>query len=191
MPATRRSRIEERSSRLGAGQTGTAFRVGGSGDIPERWPRGPPARFAHSLRLVRGGDAWEVLKALASNDPQVKLLTDEKASEVVDAVASRFIEDRQRTWWWESLRGSTSVTPYEAHDDSFALLTQHFGSEPSVYLLVTDEQSEPPGVLAGRIDSLARLVSEARYFEFAVVDADFRRLAFDTHHNELILVEAT
>jgi hypothetical protein len=136
-------------------------------------------------------EVWSALNALASDDPHVNVLPDDAASAVVDAVAAQFIADRQRTWWWESLQDRPVVTPYERQADGLALLSRHFGPRASVYLLVTDEQSEPRGVLAGPVDSLLRLVGETTHFEFAVVDPDFRRLAFDTHHNELILVEAT
>jgi hypothetical protein len=127
-----------------------------------------------------------MLRALAARDPRITVLDEKTAEAVAKRVVERFVIDSDRTWWWESLRDVTEVVSYEG-ENGLERLAERIGTEPNVYLLATNEQAKPHGVLAGPLDALLQLFGESSFFEFAIIDAAFRWVIFDTHHNTLIV----
>jgi hypothetical protein len=128
---------------------------------------------------------WDALCDLASAHPTLTVLDDHDADAFVDRLAERFVDDRGRTWWWQGLDRVVARVAYD--DDGLGLLHERIGDQLDVRLVVTDERSEPFGVIAGPAAEILRLLGEAPYGEFALADSDLRWVAFDTHHNEFIL----
>ncbi len=129
---------------------------------------------------------WDLVRQLASADPETAPLSDSEGQAFIDRLAERFVDDRQRKWWWEGLPGVVTRIPY-GEEDGVALLDERFGNQRDVRLVVTDEESTPRGVVSGSASALLRLVSQAPFFEFAFADPELRWVAFDTHHNEVII----
>jgi hypothetical protein len=56
-----------------------------------------------------------------------------------------------------------------------------------IELVVTDEEPAPWLVFTGPASDILELISGQRYFEYMITDHSHAWIAFDTHHNELVL----
>jgi hypothetical protein len=131
---------------------------------------------------------WDEVRTVAAADTRVVVLDDAAAHDVSQRVKQRFISDARANWWWESLRGESEWLHYEDAAGGLELLRARIEREPTVNLLVIDEQTEPHGVVAGTGEAILHLLEEMPIFEFAITDPEARWLILDTHHNELVLV---
>ena len=89
--------------------------------------------------------------------------------------------------------GVVSGEPHAVQYDDAAqwleLMHARIANEPIVNLIVTDDQFEPSGVVAGPSpEAILHLLSETPSFEYAVTDPEVRWLVLDNHHNVLVTV---
>jgi hypothetical protein len=56
-----------------------------------------------------------------------------------------------------------------------------------VFLVITDDELPPWVVVSGAWNGVRHLLSEARFFEFFVVNTSLRWIVFDTHDNRLVV----
>ena len=148
-----------------------------------RDPVSPAAAYASGVSYV-----WDEVRSAVAADPRIVVLDDAAAHDLIERVKQRFIADTPSNWWWESLRGESEWLHYEDVAGGLKLLRTRIEGEPTLNLLVTDEQPEPLGVVAGTGQALLHLLAETPIFEFAITDPDTRWLILDTHHNDLVLV---
>jgi hypothetical protein len=125
--------------------------------------------------------------AIAEADERIEVLDDAAARDLIRQVESKFVEDPRRRWWWESLRGTARSVQYDSGIDGLELLRSRIAAQPMVNLIVTDNQDEPSGVVAGSPAAILELLLETPGFEFAMTDAEVRWLILDTHHDTLVM----
>jgi hypothetical protein len=131
--------------------------------------------------------AWNSVRPLAEQDQRLDILDDTAARALVEHVKQQFVADPRGLWWWESLRGATQSVPYDDAAYPLAFLRTRLADQPTVNLIVTDNQREPSGVVTGTPDAIIDLLGEVHPFEFAVTDPEVRWLILDNHHNVLVL----
>ncbi len=107
--------------------------------------------------------------------------------EIVDRIASVFVSDRTRLWWWESLAVEFLQINY-GDSDGLAILSEGIENSDSVYLIVTDDENGPWPVFHGAPSDILSLIYAQRFFEYILSDFELRWAVFDTHHNCLYVV---
>ncbi|MDB5806243.1 MAG: hypothetical protein JWN73_3565 [Betaproteobacteria bacterium] len=111
------------------------------------------------------------------------------AGGVAAAVASAFVEDASKVWWWDSLHSQTLTINY-GERDVFAELRKLIKQDERVRLFVTDDEPPPWPAFEGLREEIFFLIGEQSYFEFFLVPANAIEPAwviFDTHHDQLIV----
>lgn len=116
----------------------------------------------------------------------VLLVDDSFAEFVITKLASLYVEDKSKTWWWDSLSRQNKVVSY-GDNDGLKIIRDMVGGNPKVLLYVTDDESPPWPVFTGLLSEILELIGEVQYFEFALTDVHFRWAIFDTHHNDLVV----
>ena len=114
-------------------------------------------------------------------------LSDPQAVELLDAVAKRNVTDPAQIWWWANLTVDHETIPYGEKDglDEIARLVP---PQTIAFMVVTDDEPRPWPVFSGAISDLLSVLREVRFCEYFLIDPDFKWLAFDTHHNTLVVV---
>ncbi|MET1082978.1 MAG: hypothetical protein ABWY12_08025, partial [Burkholderiales bacterium] len=88
---------------------------------------------------------------------------------------------------WASLAQGSERLPYADPAVGAELLRARIEGQPLVNLIVTDDEPEPLGVIAGPAEAIVDLLGKTPIFEFALTDPELRWLILDTHHNVLVL----
>jgi hypothetical protein len=118
----------------------------------------------------------------------VSEVTGSAADDVIEAIASRYVDDRSNVWWWEGLADTPVVIDYG--DELGWRRIGNLVQDPHLeaYLLPTDDDPEPWPVFRGRLLELQRLLEEVWRFEYMIAAVDMSWLVFDTHHNSLMVL---
>ena len=115
-------------------------------------------------------------------------LNKSEAFNAVEAVAKKYIGNRNQTWWWESLKHKSVTIKYD-DSDGLMLLEKIVGNDNAeVIFVVTDDEPEPWAVFQGNFRSIIQVISEQRFFEYFITDQNYSWLIFDTHHNSLVVI---
>jgi hypothetical protein len=131
---------------------------------------------------------WDEVQATAAADASLVVLDHAEAHDLAERVRQKFLSDTRATWWWQSLRANSEWLHYDNAFGGLELLRARIERAPTVNLLVTDDDPEPHGVVAGTGVAILQLLAETPLFEFAITDPEVRWLILDTHHNDLVLV---
>ena len=131
---------------------------------------------------------WDEVRAAAARTPDVTVLAHTAAQTFIDRVADTFVRDRTCMWWWEALDTPVVTVSYDGQGNGLAELKSLLRGAKQVKLVVTNEEPEPAGVVAGAPEAITALIADLPVFEFAVADPDLAWLIFDTHHNLLVVV---
>ncbi len=129
------------------------------------------------------------LSAEAAKFEAVVELDHESANELIDNLKNHYIKNDSALLWWESLKHPAKVIAY-GDGDGLALMKSQMACV-KVFLLVTDESPPPWKVFFGETADLIEMIAEQRFFEYCLASEDRSRLAFDTHHNEIVVCEAS
>jgi hypothetical protein len=116
-------------------------------------------------------------------------LNAESANAAIALIASRFIENPKKLWWWESVKSPVLRIEY---GDSlpYPKIQQLLGEGNVVRLIVTDDEPLPWPVLEGPLNEILHIIEDQRFFEYFLVPAVSDTpgwIIFDTHHNELVI----
>jgi len=121
-------------------------------------------------------------------DQENSVLTEKDAYSIVLKLAKSFSFDlsKQGIWAdsiWEEL------FPYNDNHDWEKLLVSLLGPfAENVYVAISDNEFFPWPVLICNKKSLVAFLNSQPYFEFFVFDTRMKKVLFDAHHNELILI---
>lgn len=126
----------------------------------------------------------EVLEEVAAFESIVQL-TCEEAQIVKEQIAGRYVQDHNKLWFWESLKGQASRITYDG-EDGLALISKAILGNPTLYIALTDDEFPPWPVLKGNKNDILGLISELRFFEYFLTIPPFEWVIFDNHHNQLI-----
>jgi hypothetical protein len=132
--------------------------------------------------------AWDWVREVVEVDGRVEILDDAEAQDLVRQVKAKFVENARNRWWWESLRGETHSVQYDDFDHWLELLQARLADQPTVRLIVTDNQIEPSGVVSGPPEAILHVLRETPLFEYALTDPVVSWLILDNHHDVLITV---
>lgn len=113
----------------------------------------------------------------------------EEAAYILESLASRFVKDDSRKWWWQALKVPATVIAYGDQDeDALALLTTRIPGS-LIYLIVSDDAFPPWTIFKGGKDAILEMIGEVWFFEYALANESLSWLAFDTHHNQLMICQ--
>ncbi|MBL8996485.1 MAG: hypothetical protein JNL44_04125 [Gemmatimonadetes bacterium] len=137
---------------------------------------------------MQDSELFAELEAAANAIDGVQRIPEEEAAALIHELARRHVADPSRHRWWESLRGSAKRVPYGA-GDGLAHLLSVVGRRTGVRLFVSNEEQPPWPVYAGDVRSIIAMLGECRFFEYILAPPDLGWVVFDTHMNELIVVD--
>jgi len=129
-------------------------------------------------------DISEALREMGSG----RVLSPEEAKAFVSKIADAYDMDLQSISPWEKQEGV--AYPYNDPSEWGLLLSSILGVfTGDVYLVVSNDSPFPWPVIVLSVDDVQTLLLELPHFEFFVFDDEGERVVFDTHYNELIIVE--
>lgn len=126
------------------------------------------------------------IRARLTEFQDVQELPEHAARLVIDGVAKDHIIDRDRTWWWTSLKDPSEVITYGESDGLLLLASTVPGHNVGV-LVVTDDEPPPWPAFQGPVQSLLAVLRGLRFCEYFIADPDGRWVVFDTHDNSLVV----
>lgn len=132
----------------------------------------------------------ELLQAIREyiiNNNSIEELSHEDSLNAIGVVADKFIKDRKRVWWWETLLETPAILPYEGNDGISLLLSMVNDAKTTVLLYITDDEIGPWPVFRGNLREIAEMILQLRFFEYFISDESFSWLIFDTHMNSLVV----
>ncbi|MFN8012371.1 MAG: DUF6756 family protein [Holophagaceae bacterium] len=126
--------------------------------------------------MAHGGAAGLGLKEL----PPIQ------GEEVLRDFLKRFVDDADRTWWWEGLKG---LEKRMESPESAGILPALVGvpEDSEAILITTPDDGEPITLFEGRFANLCRLIDDCPYFEFVIVSRQLDWALLESHHNEVLL----
>ena len=131
----------------------------------------------------------EICKNIGSSNT-IRELSETDARDLIDRIATHYIVDRNRVWWWESLAEKPVIIDYGDYGEDpgwdYCMELIQSPKHP-VYLVVTDDYPEPWPVFKGSISAVASLLANLWLFEYIIVDENLSWVIFDTHHNCLVV----
>ena len=131
--------------------------------------------------------AYRIADDIVAKCQGLRLLDATEVQQITDAAASRFIKEKNHLWWWESLSKSAKTTRYD--EGSFLEMMRDFLREKTgvLYLILTDDEFPPWCGISGEPENILAAIRELPAIEFFLVPQDIEWIAFDTHHNELVI----
>lgn len=113
-------------------------------------------------------------------------LDPEEVESLAEKIANKFIIDRSKIWWWESLTSNSFVIEY-GEEDGLKILENLISNDQPVFLFVTDDEPEPWNVFIGNFGCILDVLKNQRFFEYFIVSEEIEWVVFDTHHNSLFI----
>lgn len=129
----------------------------------------------------------EEIRSFTKKKRLVKELDSSQTTTLTNGVASSFVANSNKRWWWESLSCPNKTVDY-GDEDGLEIIGRNLAGDSTVYLVVTDDEFAPWPVFSGPLDCVLEIISELRYFEYFLVSEDSSWCIFDTHHNSLVIV---
>ena len=109
-------------------------------------------------------------------------------NDILLRVCKTFLFNLNNLFLWESDNEHASIIHYsENWDEKYYEITSFITDE--AYLVITDSEWSPWPMFKGNVSEFKTLLENLRYCEYFIVDAKFKRVIFDTHHNSFILFE--
>lgn len=129
------------------------------------------------------------ITTFAESRADLRMLTDEAATELTNEIRRRFVSESSQRWWWTTLCAAHQVHEY-GDGDGLSLLIALAGGRSDIFtLLVSDDEFPPWPAVRGTLSGLVAMLRELRYFEYLLVDDSLRWVLFDTHHNCIVDME--
>ena len=133
-----------------------------------------------------------IREAIAELDLQdsVVCLSVQDADDLIESAAAKFVVDRSRLWWWESLTDSLpqeSITLPESPSPGY--ISEICPSGPA-YLFVTNDEFPPWPVFRGDASDFERILGECPLFEYAIVSEDMSWMVLENHHSVFVGIGA-
>jgi hypothetical protein len=135
-------------------------------------------------------DGWigEAATQLELAPGQLRKLDDASAAEVVRRARERFVAGDPPVWWLSLRLPATShPAPADPDDDVRALFPV---AAERIYFLPAPGAGAAPLVYELEAEALMPLLGELPFFEYYVIDPEFRWLCVETDHNEILVVPA-
>jgi len=117
-------------------------------------------------------------------------LADNDAKMLIEKLVNHHSLDLSRLYLWEDIIPKASFfygDNSSLWEDRFYSFLQDYDNE--IYLSVTDDEFYPWEIFKCEKKTIIGLLNEQQYFEFFIFDISLKQILFDTHHNELILLE--
>lgn len=130
-------------------------------------------------------DLLEELRASFEKVGHVEMLEQDDAICVLERIAKKFVDDKSRVYWWESLKVPIVTHCYDG-SDGLSILSGVISHLEDVYLVVTDDEPSPWPVFEVAAKNIVSTLQSCRSFEYFVVGIDLSWVVFDTHLNQLI-----
>lgn len=118
--------------------------------------------------------------------PELRKMTGAEADQFSDRVATRYVRDRDRVWWWSALACPSARVPYDGNDGLGKLISL-VGADVNGILFLTDDHGPAWPAVIGQVRPLCELLSDLPMVEFFIVAPDCSWIVFDTHENALIV----
>lgn len=128
----------------------------------------------------------ESIRSMFDDSPALLELDKEEAKGLASSVASRYVSDTNKIWWWESLKSDSLVIDY-GEEDGLNMLENLICNDKSVIIFITDDQPEPWCVLRGASSEILNVIKNQRFFEYFIVPEELNWIVFDTHHNSFVI----
>lgn len=107
------------------------------------------------------------------------------AERVYAELENRYRVDRGSACWWSTSFEHQRRVVYSG--DGANEVRSEVANWGIFLVVITDEAPDPCGVLVTDEAGLLAALRGCRYFEYALVRADFGAVVWDTHHNELLV----
>jgi hypothetical protein len=146
-----------------------------------------PDAGAHDAAEI---DGWigEAATQLELAPGQLRRLDDATAAEVVRRARERFVAGDPDVWWLSLRLPATShPAPSDPDDDVRALFPV---AVERCFFLPAPGTGAAPLVYELEAEALMPLLGELPFFEYYVLDPDFRWLLVETDHNEILVAPA-
>jgi len=135
-------------------------------------------------------DGWigEAAELLELGPDQLRKLDDEVAAEIVRRARELFVAGDPRVWWLSLKVPTTShPAPADPDDDVRALFPT---SVERCWFVPAPADEGAPSVYELEAEALMPLLGELPFFEYYVIDPDYRWLLAETDHNEILVAPA-
>lgn len=107
-------------------------------------------------------------------------VTEPRATEIYSTAQYRFVEGCPRVWW-DALK-----VPYEIFDSKFVDLSEVIPRTSSSCWLVPETGLEIT-VYSVKCSDVPSIIRECPYFEYYVVDGEYRWMIAESDHNQLFV----
>jgi hypothetical protein len=118
--------------------------------------------------------------------PTVRELPEREAADLLTSLGTYHVAKPDEAWWWSNLKDEREVIPY-GDDDGLQQMARILPRETAVFLAITDDEAPPWPVLSGKVADLLAVLRELSFCEYFLFDIDGTWIAFDTHHDELVI----
>jgi hypothetical protein len=112
-----------------------------------------------------------------------------KANDVARTARERFVTGNPRVWWL-GFRKPYETVPYGSREDLTRSLNVAIPSGSARCWLIAESESEIYPVFEGEIVAIVSVLKECGFFEYYLVDSEFRWIVADTDHNELLVARS-
>lgn len=116
-------------------------------------------------------------------------LSKQSAQELVTKAMLTFVKGYPRVWW---LSLKNSVKRYPCKKNCLEFLPERVATyTETVYYIPETESSEPMPVYELTHEQLFELVEKCSFFEYYVLDTEFKKLLIETEHGQFIETQVT
>lgn len=134
---------------------------------------------------------FESLDELLRSRPSLILHNARRSAAVADDIAQRFLIGTNRLFWWEALKVPFISSSLASFAELLERLRLLFPDPREILLLFpTDEQAPPWLLFEGTREDIAFAMSESSSSEFLIANRRRDVIAFETHHDVMIVAGA-
>ncbi|HHA2419019.1 TPA: hypothetical protein ACOEBG_001266 [Stenotrophomonas maltophilia] len=124
------------------------------------------------------------ISQLLGRDP----LPIDRATGLLESLASRHGIDPRFVYWWAGKATSDQTIQYDSSDEGLSCLAELLAEvNGEMCLVASDERASPWPIWTLQASELIPLLGELPFFEYFVVLDDGATLLFDTHRNTLVV----
>ena len=117
-------------------------------------------------------------------EDKVKIFTAEQKREVLQKIQAFFVVGNPRVWWL-SLKYKPVTFIFE-QENSYKRITDFFGEEEEVWLVIEDEEQL---LYKTNISCIINIISECSYFEYNIITQNFDRFLCENDHDEFLFID--
>ncbi len=126
------------------------------------------------------------IRSAASSMATMHELADIDAEGSANKIATLYVQDASKIWWWESLSVESRIIEY-GETDGLKRIEEVVDGDAWVFLFVSDDEPRPWLAFEGQLTQVLEVISEQRFFEYMLADKTLEWVIFDTHHNSLVI----